>query len=367
MAKKEISLEDYRFGMPINYTYDPKRKKDCIKQRIRYIIARLVEMTEIENLPEGIDPLDVKLLLIQLGFAIMLKVNGKWYALLGSLGGQLNQNFRPTKAVVANAWLSQTEQFAGGEFEIGKDCYVIMNDSQYIGFMPLITKYATLLVENELSLYNAIINSRTQKVFAAGDDQTFESAEAWIRKIENGDVAVIRNPSWAALKETGLVVEDFGGTNAANTIITLIENEQYLWGSLLSEIGLRAPFNMKREALGDSEVSQMDMTLVPLVDDVINTQNYCWNIFNEAEGFNVKVKLASAWENIHAEVNHMEEVDEEIVEDDETLPQDENNEIENNETKEAVEEQTEDVEEVVENEEEKEEDVDDGNEDDKED
>ena len=105
----------------------------------------------------------------------------------------------------------------------------------------------------------------------------------------------------------------------------------------------------------------MDMTLVPLVDDVINTQNYCWNIFNEAEGFNVKVKLASAWENIHAEVNHMEEVD------DEMLPQDENNEIENNETKEAVEEQTEDVEEVVENEEEKEEDVDDGNEDDKED
>ena len=68
---------------------------------------------------------------------------------------------------------------------------------------------------------------------------------------------------------------------------------------------------MKREALGDSEVSQMDMTLLPLTDNMLYCRRKGFKELKDKFGEDWgEINFGSAWENIHREVKHLEEVDE---------------------------------------------------------
>ena len=301
------------FGPKIFSYYDVRDKARNTKNKIRYMLNRTSQMFEYEGLPETIKQRDLELLNQTATFSTWLRANdGKVYAVLGSRGGQLDQNFMPTKAIVANPVIGDYE------LDIDKNCVIMPNDSTYIGLMPMLSRYCSQLSENELSMHMININSRIMKVFSAGDNTTIESAKKWLKDLEDGTLGVVVNPKWGPQSETGLRVEDFGSAGATSALLDHIEYEQYLFGSMLNEIGIRAPFNMKREALGDSEVSQMDMTLVPFVDDMLYNRQCAIDKINEMFNLDVKVKLASAWEDIHFELNHMEEVEKENFEIDES-------------------------------------------------
>ena len=301
------------FGPKIFSYYDVRDKARNTKNKIRYMLNRTSQMFEYEGLPETIKQRDLELLNQTATFSTWLRANdGKVYAVLGSRGGQLDQNFMPTKAIVANPVIGDYE------LDIDKNCVIMPNDSTYIGLMPMLSRYCSQLSENELSMHMININSRIMKVFSAGDNTTIESSKKWLKDLEDGTLGVVINPKWGPQSETGLRVEDFGSAGATSALLDHIEYEQYLFGSMLNEIGIRAPFNMKREALGDSEVSQMDMTLVPFVDDMLYNRQCAIDKINEMFNLDVKVKLASAWEDIHFELNHMEEVEKENFEIDES-------------------------------------------------
>lgn len=294
------------FGPKIFSYYDVRDKSRNTKNKIRYMLNRTSQMFEYEGLPETIKQRDLELLNQTATFSTWLRANdGEVYAVLGSRGGQLDQNFMPTKAIVANPVIGDYE------LDIDKDCVIMPNDSTYIGLMPMLSRYCSQLAENELSMHMININSRIMKVFSAGDTATIESAQKWLNDLENGKLGVVVNPKWAPQSDSGLRVEDFGSAGATSALLDHIEYEQYLFGSMLNELGVRAPFNMKREALGDSEVSQMDMTLVPFVDDMLYNRQVAVDKINKMFGLNITVKLSSAWEDIHFELNHMEEVDKE--------------------------------------------------------
>lgn len=296
------------FGPKIFTHYDVKEKLRNIRYKIRYMLNRTMQMFEYGNLPDTIKQRDLELLVQTAGCGVCLRAtnyDNEVYVVLGTRGGELDQNFMPTLAIVANPVLGNYE------LKIDEDCVIIPNDSTYIGLLPMLNRYCSQLVENELSMHMINVNSRIMKVFSAGDTNTIESAQQWLKNLERGELGVIVNPKWGPQAETGLRVEDFGSAGATSSLLDHIEYEQYLFGSMLNELGIRAPFNMKREALGDSEVSQMDMTLVPLIDDMLYNRQIAVDKINEMFGLNITVKLSSAWEDIHFQLAHMDEVDKE--------------------------------------------------------
>ena len=170
------------------------------------------------------------------------------------------------------------------------------NDSLYLGLIPLFTRYASGMTENELSMKLAIINSRVVDLISAPDDRTRASAEKFLSDIADGKPGVIAENAFL----DGIRAQPYGTTATNNTLTNLIETEQYFKASWFNELGLNANYNMKRESLNTSESQMNNDALLPLVDDMLKCRDRA--VENVNEMFGTQVSLASSWEDNGQEI-----------------------------------------------------------------
>lgn len=226
------------------------------------------------------------------GFVCIAKdtSNDKLYAFFGGLGGEPDAYYQPTECIVSNPYLNLNESY-----KIGEDCIIIRNDPFMHGMIPLFNKYASQLAENELSLNMASINTRIQQAISASDDRAKESAEVFLKKLVEGDIAVLADNAF--LDSDAIKTLPFSNTSSSGVIGDLIEYEQYLKASWYNELGLNANYNMKREALNSAESSINDDILFPLVDEMLKLRKEGAAKVNEMFGTDISVELASSWKD----------------------------------------------------------------------
>lgn len=272
--------------------FDFKDKKNNIINQSLYMLSRTQKMFEWSGLPETIPEKYLETYLQVNGFCCVAvgDESGSLYAFFGGLGGEPDAYYNPTICTVANPFLNLSKNF-----KIDEDCIIIRNDPFYQGLMPLINKYASMLAENELSLNMASINTRIQQIIAAGDDRAKESAEVFLKKLVEGDIAVMSENAF--LDSDSLKTMPYSTTASSGVIGDLIEYEQYLKASLYNELGLNANYNMKREALNSAESSINDDILFPLVDQMLKMRQEGADKVNEMFGTDISVKLSSSWED----------------------------------------------------------------------
>lgn len=290
-------------------------KPRMLQQAIFQMLNKTVKMFKYTNLPDTIDPKDLETQLQVGGFAIWKKVDGKLYTFRGGLGGKPNPYYLPTIATVANPALNFT-----GNLEIDKECVVMLNDFYYQGFMPLFNKYASLLVEAELSLKYAIINARVPALIQADNDATYQSAEEFFKKVVEGkDYGVISSKEFF----DGIRSHDF---YKQAYIKDIIESIQYIKGSWFNEVCLQAAFNMKREAINEAEASMNDDILYPTGDTLLECRRRGLRKVNEMYGENIGVEFDSVWKQNReqerlaidmqkAEIEEVEQEGEEVTSD----------------------------------------------------
>lgn len=279
---------EYRYTeccKPYQYTDKPRTIADYID----YMLIRMQSMFEYTGLPETI-PADMLELYLQTnGFACIAQHEGKLYAYTGGLGGEPDVYYLPTICTVANP-----AQNLSKEFTIDKDCIIIKNDLLYKGLLPMHTKYATGLSENDISIDIAQKNSRIAAWVSAADDRTKESAEKYLSDISDGKQGVIAEEKFF----DGIRVQP-AAPASTRTMTELIEMQQYLKASWYNEIGLNANYNMKRESLTTTE-SQMNFdALLPLIDEMLQCRKTGCEKVNAMFGTEISVRLKSSWENIH--------------------------------------------------------------------
>lgn len=292
---------DWKFG---NVNPILKDKQYLIFTYIRYMLLRTQRIFEYENLPETIPQRDMELLLQTGAFIIGCKdKDGKLYVMYGGLGGIPNPYYQPTIGIVANPYLrlNKTIKFEDYADKQTADGVLIWNDSAHLGLLPMFERYASMIAEVDISLRVACVNSRIPAFFKAQDDNTKDSIKLMLEKIEQGEIAVVGTEE--ALIENGekTLTERFN-VERVGTIKELIELKQYLTGSWYNEIGLNANFNMKREAINESEADLNEDALLPLVEDMLQMRIDGWERFNKMFGTNVKVKLSSSWFKIAKDV-----------------------------------------------------------------
>lgn len=223
------------------------------------------------------------------------------YVFFGGYGGGRDVYYEPTVANIANPAVPDLPV----NLSIGEECCVCFNDSQKQGLVPMFQKYAKLLVENDISIYDAEINLRIQTLIQASDDRTKASAELYLQRIEEGHIGIISGKTLDP--ETALATKPFVTGGNSNALSQLIEMHQYLKASLLNELGLNANYNMKRERINSAESELNNDGLLPLVDDMLEMRKQAAERINAMFGTNITVEKASAWEfrQLAAEVDAM--------------------------------------------------------------
>ena len=255
---------------------------------IRYMIIRLQKMFKYENLPDTIPKEYLENYLLLNGTCFITQVDGKLYALNGTYGGEPDAYYRPTKYVVANPGLKLSKTY-----DINNDGVLMRNDPLWIGLYPLMSRYATLMSENILSIRVADIMLRVMAMLTAPDDKTKIAAEEFLKKLEKGEIGVIGENRFF---DEGVKMQS-PPSNNGSYLTQFIELQQYFKGSFYNEIGLNANFNMKREAIGDGESSLNEDSLLPLCEQMLQCRQEDIDKLNKMFDTNISVDFDSAWKN----------------------------------------------------------------------
>lgn len=285
-------IQGFIGGIPFPSVYDFKDKSACVSRYISYMLCRTQSIFEYGDLPDTIPARNLELITQTGGFSCFAKHEGDLYAFTGGLGGEPNPYYMPTLCVVSNPSLRLSKSF-----KIDEDCVIMPSDSLYMGLLPMFSKYATQLAENDLSMNIVDIMSRVVSLLSASDDRTKKSAEKYLEDIISGNLGVIAESAFL----DGIRSQPISGSNM-NYLIPLIEYQQYIKASWLNDIGLNANFNMKREALNSSESSLNQDALLPLIDDMLRCRKLAIEKVNAMFGTNISVKLSSSWEDLQQEV-----------------------------------------------------------------
>lgn len=275
---------------PTSYVLDKDRS---IKTYMNYMNIRLQKMFHYEGLPETIPREMLEYYLLNNGTCYVAEVEGKLYALLGSFGGEPDAYYRPTSYIVANPGLKLSKSY-----DLENDGVLVRNDTLWFGLYPLMSRYASLMAENMLTLRTADIVLRVMAMLTAPDDKTKIAAEEYLKNLENGKLGVIGENRFF---DEGVKMQT-PPSNNGSYLTQFIELHQYLTGTFYNEIGLNANFNMKRESIGEGESSLNEDSLLPLGEEMLRCRKEDMDKINAKFGTNISVEFDSAWANNQIEV-----------------------------------------------------------------
>lgn len=263
-----------------------KDKDQNVNNFIDTMFCKTNEMFTWKNLPETIPQAELEYLLQSNGTMFFTKVGKDFYALLGTLGGQINAYYEPTKYTVANVALNLSKMY-----DIEKDGVLIRNDLRCNGLIPILSKYASMLTDCEISLNTMSILMRVMFLISASDDKTKKSAEEFMSKILNGNYSIIADSQFFdGIKAQGMT------QSFSQLIPQMIELTQYIKASALNEIGLNANYNMKKERITEQEYTLNIDALMPFAENMLNCRKKAVEKINKMYGLNIEVSLNSVWE-----------------------------------------------------------------------
>ena len=287
---------------------------------IRSIIWKMLSKTqrifEYKNLPEELPQREIELLTQTVGFTIWKKVKGKFYVFYGGLGGIPNEYYLPTEAIVVNPFLKYNARL-----EIDEDCVVMWNDSMHTPINDINERYASLIAETEISLRVATVWARVPVVLNASTDTDNDSAKEYLKDVENGKLASILTENFA----TSLFQVQDANNKSTSHIKELMEEHQYLYAKWWNEFGVNANYNMKREAINESEASMNEDALLPYIDDMLQCRQDALEKINKMWGTNITVDFSSSWKKLREDIRTAQEVEESQVENNEEKPESESN------------------------------------------
>lgn len=278
----------------LEYVTDKSKSSESI---ICYMLARLQKMFKYKNLPDSIPRQYLENYLLVNGSCVIGKdlmhpEDDNLYAFAGAAGGVPDVYYRPTLYIIANPALKTTCQYHISETdpEHEPDGVLVRNDTMWQGLYPMMARYASLISENLLTLRTADIMLRVLALITAPDDSSRLAADQFLSDITNGKLASIAENRFL----DGIRMQN-PPSNNGSYLTQFIELHQYLVGSFYNEVGLNANYNMKREALSESETGLNDDSLMPLCEDMLRCRREDMDKVNAMFGTSIEVDFDSSW------------------------------------------------------------------------
>lgn len=278
----------------LNHKYDfdkPLDKGALFSSYVFYYLARLQSMFKYDGLPDTVPAKWLEHYLLANGSCVFILDGEDLIATTGGMGGLPDRYYIPTQYIVANPYVKEETRRT---YTIGEDCVLARNDTYSQGVIPLLSRYISQLVENEVTMNTADILARAMLTISATDTQTKESVEKWLADLRKGRLSAIGElPSMVGNQDRSLNVTPFQAV--ASTLTDLIEYHQYLKAGLFNELGLNSNYNMKRESINSNESQLNDDMLHPFIDDMLKMRKEFCEQVNDMFGTNISVEFDSAW------------------------------------------------------------------------
>ena len=279
----------------LNEKYDFEGKPDkgmLLSSYVRYYLARLQSMFVYDGLPESIPQKWLENYLLVNGSCVWIETDKGLIVTCAGIGGDLDEYFIPRQCIVTNPYIDQKYNKT---YIRDEDCVLMFNDTYAQGLVPMLRKYCGMMVEAEISLNLNCLMSRGTAMLSAVDDNTKESAELWLKRIREGQMAVIGESGFVAGNtDRDLTLNQLTATDS--TLTNLIEYMQYIKASLFNELGLQSNYNMKREAINSGESQLNEDQLHPLIDTMLRERQEALEKVNAMFGTDISVKFNSAWD-----------------------------------------------------------------------
>lgn len=268
--------------------YPLTNKQVNINDFVQLMLNKTLSMFKYDNLPETIPRVELERLLQTKGYAVIYSYKGKLYCTAGGLLGQEKSPYnQPTKAII-NVPAFNINQ----ESIIGSECALIKNDDLKTGILPTVLKHGSLLIENDITMLLNDWNSRIQTIFSGGTEQTIQSAQEFLSKIEDGDLGIVAENSF--LKD--LTVNN-ANKQGAITFSDLIAYQQYLKSDLLNDLGLSSLNQMKKERMNATEVNANNDNVYTYTDNMLENRKEGLKMVNKLFNGNIQVDYNGSWKD----------------------------------------------------------------------
>lgn len=307
---KPTSEQPIPYRKPVYYDF--KNKECCVTSYVEYMLSRTRRMFKYTGLPDTIPDVFLERYLQRNGQCVIAEHEGKLYAFCGGLGGVLNEYYFPTKYIVSNPFLNFSK-----EYVIGEDCVIIRNDTEMQGLLPMCSKYASLLVENDLTMRIADINRRIPAIAKVHSDNQKQGFDLLMKHVEYGELSMSIQDNWEDMFTTLPFVD-----SSTTHITEYIEFTQYIKAQWFNELGIRMSHNMKREALSASEIASGDDMIRSLPEDMLECRKEALDKINSMFGTNISVEYNSVWSYLFCEKELQIDAMEAEVKSTETNPED---------------------------------------------
>ena len=278
----------------LNDKYDFEGKPDkplLLSSYIRYYLARLQSMFIYTGLPDSIPQKWLENLLLVNGSCVWIKNGDDLIVTRAGIGGEPDVYYIPTQCIVSNPYVKEG---VDRTYTRDVDCVLMVNDTYAQGLLPMIKKYWSMLVENEITMSIADRLARATITISACDDNTKANAELWLKRLLEGNLGIIGEAQFlAGNQDKALNINQL--VNVASTITDLIEYQQYIKASLYNDLGLQSNYNMKRESINAGESQLNEDMLHPLIDNMLAERKAALEKVNEMFGTNISVDFNSAW------------------------------------------------------------------------
>ena len=217
------------------------REKHTISQEYYLnFINRLDSMFKYTGLPDTIPDYILERYLKLNGWAGIglapdeSKYKGKLVCFFGGLGAKPDLYYQPTEIILANPVLGSKT------YKIGDDVVWAKNDSLALGLSHILSRYAHLLADNDISINIAQITTRAPFVFTGETSTDVDSATAFLADLEKGKLGVMKS----SVFNKGLQPMPLMSDSSAGLIKSLIELHQYLKAQFSNDIGIGSNFNI---------------------------------------------------------------------------------------------------------------------------
>ena len=312
-------------------------KDECMINYDLMTLNMLIHMFKWSGLPETIPEFNLELILLIYGHAVINEAEGNLYAFYGGLGGLPDEYYFPTQTFVNNPFLKFNK--IG---DIDKNSVVIRNDTLIQGVMPILHRYHSQMIENDITQHLANINMRLMNVLTASDDDDKAECDRFINDIISGKLSSIQANGFIE----GVHTQPYGSSGNGNQVTQLIEYAQWLCGRLMQEFGITGVnTNIKREYVSDTEINSYNNPNTALINDFLICRKRGAEEINKMFGTEITVDYSDEWKKY---INYDNELTNPLTADEEIKIDETPDETETEtETETVIEEVIEEVEEMI--------------------
>lgn len=172
---------------------------------------------------------------------------------------------------------------------IGVDAVMVRNDTALIGLDPLLTEFALMEAQANITVLDNFMTLRTNRIIQAKDEASYASALEYEQQIRDGAPAVIKAEEFDVME--GINVHSTPiPSNAASQTIELM---QYISSRYYSELGIVLNNNMKSQYVNETELGKS--TGMPLIYNMLACRQEAVDEINALFGRDIKVALSEEW------------------------------------------------------------------------